>query len=149
MHCEWNLKLRSHNASCCLTEVVTKAVLTVLWICLISCISIFVVWVKHLCSWICNSVVLLLWSVHLLWQIFVEFWFSGLMLSTKSMSSQYCKTLTYNYFTDITVVTCWILTYITDLVCYTNFHWFFNHECQHIFGKQTGYIFQPSKKTIE
>jgi hypothetical protein len=29
--------------------------------------------------------------------------------------------------------------YITDLVRYTNFHWFFNHECQHIFGKQTGY----------
>jgi len=29
---------------------------------------------------------------------------------------------------------------ITDLVCYTNSHWFFNHECQHIFGKQTGYI---------
>ena len=35
-----------------------------------------------------------------------------------------------------------LLTYITDLVYYTNFHWFFNPECQHIFGKQTGYIFQ-------
>jgi hypothetical protein len=23
--------------------------------------------------------------------------------------------------------------------------WFFNHECPHIFGKQTGYIFQSSK----
>ena len=30
--------------------------------------------------------------------------------------------------------------YITNLVCYTYFHWFFNPECQHIFGKQTGYI---------
>jgi hypothetical protein len=35
-----------------------------------------------------------------------------------------------------------------DLVCYTYFHWFFNPECQHIFGKQTGYIFQ-SPKTIK
>ena len=35
--------------------------------------------------------------------------------------------------------------YITDLVYYTNFHWFFNPECQHIFGKQTGYIFQSPK----
>jgi hypothetical protein len=26
--------------------------------------------------------------------------------------------------------------------CHTYFHWFFNPECQHIFGKQTGYIFQ-------
>jgi hypothetical protein len=34
---------------------------------------------------------------------------------------------------------------ITDLVCYTNSHWFFKHECQHIFGKQMGYIFQSSK----
>ena len=34
---------------------------------------------------------------------------------------------------------------ITDLVCYTNFHWFFNHKCQHIFGKQTEYIFQSPK----
>jgi hypothetical protein len=40
-----------------------------------------------------------------------------------------------------------LLPYITDLVCDTNFHWLFNHECQHIFGKQTGYIFQ-SPKTI-
>jgi hypothetical protein len=30
--------------------------------------------------------------------------------------------------------------YITNLVCYTYFHWLFNLECQHIFGKQTGYI---------
>ena len=29
---------------------------------------------------------------------------------------------------------------ITNLVCYTHFHWFFNPECQHIFRKQTGYI---------
>jgi len=36
--------------------------------------------------------------------------------------------------------------YITDLVCYTNFQWVLNHECQHIFGKQTGYIFQSPKK---
>ena len=35
-----------------------------------------------------------------------------------------------------------IYIYITDLACYTNFHWFFNHECQHIFGKQ---IFQSPK----
>ena len=35
-----------------------------------------------------------------------------------------------------------IYIYITDLVCYTNFHWFFNHECQHIFGK---HIFQSPK----
>ena len=34
------------------------------------------------------------------------------------------------------------ITYITNLVCYTSFHWFFSPECQHIFGKQTGYIFQ-------
>jgi hypothetical protein len=38
------------------------------------------------------------------------------------------------------------LTYITNLVCYTYFHWFFSPECQHIFGKQTGYIFQSPKK---
>ena len=38
-----------------------------------------------------------------------------------------------------------IYIYITDLVFYTNFHWFFNPECQHIFGKQTGYIFQSPK----
>ena len=37
---------------------------------------------------------------------------------------------------------------ITNLVCYTYFHWFFNPECQHLFGKQTGYIFQ-SPKTIK
>ena len=30
--------------------------------------------------------------------------------------------------------------YITNLVCYAYFHWLFNPECQHIFGKQTGYI---------
>jgi hypothetical protein len=28
--------------------------------------------------------------------------------------------------------------YITNLVCYAYFHWLFNPECQHIFGKQTG-----------
>ena len=39
-----------------------------------------------------------------------------------------------------------IYIYITNLVCYTYFHWFFNPECQHIFGKQTGYIFQSPKK---
>jgi hypothetical protein len=27
--------------------------------------------------------------------------------------------------------------YITNLVCYAYFHWLFNPECQHIFGKQT------------
>ena len=30
--------------------------------------------------------------------------------------------------------------YITNLVCYPYFHWLFNPECQHILGKQTGYI---------
>ena len=35
--------------------------------------------------------------------------------------------------------------YITDLVYYTNVHWFFNPECQHIFGKRTGYICQSPK----
>ena len=33
-----------------------------------------------------------------------------------------------------------IMLYITNLVCYAYFHWLFNPECQHIFGKQTGYI---------
>ena len=33
-----------------------------------------------------------------------------------------------------------ILYDITNLVCYAYFHWLFNPECQHIFGKQTGYI---------
>ena len=42
----------------------------------------------------------------------------------------------------------WITYNITDLVCYTYFHWFFNPECRHIFGKQTRYIFQ-SPKTIK
>ena len=37
------------------------------------------------------------------------------------------------------------LFYITNLVCYTYFHWFHNPECQYIFGKQTGYIFQFPK----
>ena len=40
----------------------------------------------------------------------------------------------------------WITYNITNLGCYTYFHWFFNPECQHIFGKQTGYIFQSSKR---
>ena len=40
----------------------------------------------------------------------------------------------------------YILIYITNLVCYTYFHWFFSPECQHIFGKQTGYIFLSPKK---
>ena len=39
------------------------------------------------------------------------------------------------------------LAYITDLVSYTCFHWFFNPECQHIFGKQTVYISVPQKDT--
>ena len=30
-----------------------------------------------------------------------------------------------------------MLFYITNLVCYTYFHWLFNPGCQHIFGKQT------------
>ena len=35
----------------------------------------------------------------------------------------------------------WYILYnITNLVCYAYFHWLFNPECQHIFGKQTGYI---------
>ena len=39
--------------------------------------------------------------------------------------------------------------YITNLVCYKYFHWFFNPECQHIFGKQTGIhfvYFSPQKR---
>ena len=40
-----------------------------------------------------------------------------------------------------------IVYYITNLVCYTYIHWFFSPESQHIFGKQTGYIFQ-SPNTI-
>jgi hypothetical protein len=36
----------------------------------------------------------------------------------------------------------------TNVVCYTYFHWFFNPECELIFGKQRGYIFQ-SPKTIK
>ena len=36
--------------------------------------------------------------------------------------------------------------YITNLVCYTYVHWFFNPECQHIFGKQTGIYFSPPKR---
>ena len=43
------------------------------------------------------------------------------------------ETVTYK-FSNFTSV------YITNLVCYTYFHWLFNPECQHIFGKQTGYI---------
>jgi hypothetical protein len=43
---------------------------------------------------------------------------------------------------------CCIALYITNLVCYTYMHWFFNPECRHIFGKQTGYIFQ-SPTTIK
>ena len=35
--------------------------------------------------------------------------------------------------------------FITDLVCCTNLHWFFNPECQHKFEKQTEYIFQSPK----
>ena len=31
MHCEWKSKLRSHNTSYCLIQVVTKAGLTVYW----------------------------------------------------------------------------------------------------------------------
>ena len=37
------------------------------------------------------------------------------------------------------------MTIYYKLVCYTYFHWFLNPECQHIFGKQTGYIFQSPK----
>jgi hypothetical protein len=36
--------------------------------------------------------------------------------------------------------------YITNLVCYTYFHWFFNPECQHIFGKQRGIYFSPQQR---
>ena len=39
-----------------------------------------------------------------------------------------------------------IYSNITDLVCYTYFHWSFNPECQHIFGKQTGIYFSPQKR---
>ena len=39
-----------------------------------------------------------------------------------------------------------IYIYITNLVCYTYFHWFFSPECQHIFRKQTGIYFSPQKR---
>jgi hypothetical protein len=39
MHCEGKLKLRSHNTSYCLIEVVTKAGLNVYHICHIACIQ--------------------------------------------------------------------------------------------------------------
>jgi hypothetical protein len=49
-----------------------------------------------------------------------------------------------------------IYRYITNLVCYAYFHWLFNPECQHIFGKQTGiYVrfrspsFGPQKTLIQ
>ena len=46
----------------------------------------------------------------------------------------------------IFTVRLYIYIYITNLVCYTYFHWFFSPECQHIFGKQTGvYISVPKK----
>ena len=64
--------------------------------------------------------------------------------------------LVYNYFiwsmiqrgSDTSFTNLWslllyiqsLLHYNTNLVCYTYFHWLFNPECQHIFGKQTGYI---------
>ena len=43
---------------------------------------------------------------------------------------------------------CLSLSYITNLVCYTYCHWLFNPECQHIFGKQTGYIYTFSVSLI-
>jgi hypothetical protein len=46
------------------------------------------------------------------------------------------------------VIQPWMSADIMNLVCYTYFHWFFSPECQHIFRKQTGYIFQ-SPKTIK
>jgi hypothetical protein len=36
-----------------------------------------------------------------------------------------------------------MLFYITDLVCYTYLHWFFNPECQHIRKTERGYISVP------
>ena len=53
-----------------------------------------------------------------------------------------------NYLPLTNVKYIFIYVYITDLVCYTCFHRFFNPKCQHIFRKQTGYIFQ-SPKTIK
>ncbi len=49
------------------------------------------------------------------------------------------------YFPPVLLVQ-YLFQYITNLVCYTYCHWFFSPECQHIFGKQTGYIFQSPKK---
>jgi hypothetical protein len=75
-------------------------------------------------------------------------------LSITSYSYNISKTYTYNkhIFKRKAIknphIFNYIYIYITDLVCYTYIHWFFNPECQHIFGKQTGYIFQ-SPKTIK
>jgi hypothetical protein len=69
-----------------------------------------------------------------------------------SFNSLYSETnMEWLYCYDPFYVTCVTFTlfkmhvYITNLVCYTYFHWFFNPECHHIFGKQTEYIFQSSK----
>ena len=64
------------------------------------------------------------------------------------MGKSYTKILPIHYpqHNSYELATRYIYIYITKLVCYTYFHWFFNPECQHMFGKQTGYIFQSPKK---
>jgi hypothetical protein len=64
------------------------------------------------------------------------------ILNIKSISQSIAKKSGDNCF--ISELRTWIALYITNLVCYTYFHWFFSPEC--IFGKQTGYIIQSPKK---
>jgi hypothetical protein len=69
---------------------------------------------------------------------------SGIENQTMPRFEQYLKILQH-YNTNSYTMYIYIYIYITNLVYYTYFHWFFSPECQHVFGKQTGYIFQSSK----
>ena len=80
--------------------------------------------------------------VHLFWFGFVLQFTWGIYIRHSPIMVLLCFKSTYYIWFQ------WILFNITNLVCYTYFHWFFTPECQHIFGKQTGYIFQ-SPKTIK
>ena len=65
------------------------------WSYLISCFSIFLVWLKHLFFCICNFVAPLLWSVHAFLVTNICSWFYGLMLSTKSKKIVIPQTIVY------------------------------------------------------
>ena len=69
------------------------------------------------------------------------------MKTTLFVMMNYAHLFGYKYITRVSRYM-YTMVYITNLLCYTYFHWFFSPECQHIFGKQTGYIFQ-SPKTIK